>query len=397
MIRIVGAGFSGLSLAYFFTKLGYSVTVVEKKERTGGLISSEFRNGVLVESAANGFLASEKIEALLADIGVTPLITKSESRKKYIYRNGLKRWPLSFSESVSLGFRLIRAFLTGKTKPTPGESLSAWAQRVLGAAGDDYLIQPMVNGIFAQKTDRLSARLVLGSMFFPKKKKRLRGLLSAKNGMGEVIQCLESYLRRKGVVFELNQDEEINLINSQHNTFLAINLFSLKSSFAFPISEKLSLKTDDLLALSLVRVTLTYRNKPQEIDGFGVLFPNKERFFSLGVLANSKIFENRGEYSESWILGDTVLPELMSLSDEQILEKIVSDRKRILVDDIQIKQASVHRWPKSIPSYDSALEQFLDAHSELSSKLTGNYLGVLGLTGIHERNFQIAKAFAEKK
>lgn len=397
MIRIIGAGFSGLSLAYFFTKKGLPVTVVDKRPRTGGVIGSEFRNNMLIESAANGFLASEKIEEMFADIGLPILTTNTESRKKYIYRNGARRWPLTFDETLVLIFRSIWAIVSGTKSAQKGETLSAWASRVLGAAGRDYLIQPMVNGIFAQETAKLSAKLVLGSMFFKKRRKRLRGLVSARGGMGEVIQKLEQYLKTHGVQFELGSDGKNISENLQHNTFLAIDFYSAISHFANTNLKDRVLIKDGLASLSLARVTLTYRNNLNQIDGFGVLFPNKEMFFSLGVLANTKIFENRGEYNESWILGDTVLPDLMMLSDEQILDKIMSDRRRLFIGDkAEIKDVSIHRWPNVIPNYDISLEHFLESNAAFASQLTGNYLGVLGLTGIHERNSQLVETYLER-
>ncbi len=396
MIRIVGAGFSGLSLAYFFTKLGHPVTVIEKKSRTGGVISSEYRSNMLIESAANGFLASEKLEDLFDDIGVQPLSPKKESRKKYIFRNGLRRWPLSFDETILLIGRVAVGFITGGLKPRGQESLKDWAQRVLGLAGNDYLIQPMVNGIFAQKTEILSAKLVLGSMFFKKRRKHLKGLISAPGGMGEVIQKLESYLKNHGVLFVFNTDEKTQPETLQHNTFLAIDFESAKSSFDFSKTQQPEMKKDDFKSLSLARVTLNFKNKVDQIDGFGVLFPNKENFFTLGVLANSKIFENRGEYNESWILGDSVLPDLMSLPDTQIIEKIKQDRLRIFARAVEIKDVVIHRWANVVPSYDNVLRRFLDENEKLTSHLSGNYLGVLGLSGIHERNSQIVNAYIER-
>lgn len=397
MIRIIGAGFSGLSLAYFFVKKGVPVTIIEKRPRTGGVIQSEFKNNMLIESAANGFLASEKIEEMFSDIGLPILTTNMESRKKYIYRNGARRWPLAIGETIELIFRGIWAIVSDTKAPRKGETLNTWARRVLGTAGNDYLIQPMVNGIFAQDTSKLSAKLVLGSMFFKKRRRRLRGLVSARGGMGEVILKLELYLKQHKVQFEFGSDEKKLPDNSKHNTFLAMDLPSATLHFANSNIKESVANKNGLTSLSLARVTMTYRNNVNQIDGFGVLFPNKEKFFSLGVLANTKIFENRGEYNESWILGESILPDLMTLSDQQIIDKIMSDRKRLFNDDkAEVKDVSIHRWPNVVPSYDFSLEGFLDSNPEIISHLTGNYLGVLGLTGIHERNHQLVESYLER-
>lgn len=397
MIRIIGAGFSGLSLAYHFVKQGVPVTIVDKRARPGGVIDSYVHKGVLIESAANGFLASEKIEELFKDIGLELLPTKQESKKKYIYRNGLKRWPLTIFESIVLVLKFTFAFITGQKSARSNESLKHWADRVLGPAGNSYLIQPMVNGIFAQKTAMLDAQLVLGSLFFKKKKGSVKGLMSSKNGMGEVILKLENWLKQRGVHFIYGETEKINSNPMQHNTFLATDLYSLNSAFTNFKPQNLLTKQDDLKTLSLARITISFKFCATQIDGFGVLFPNEERFNALGVLANTKIFENRGEYNESWIFADSNTPNLMNLSDSEVLERIIQDRKRLFSTVFEIKDCTVHRWPNVIPSYDAGLKKFLSDNQELTSHLAGNYLGVLGLTGIHERNHQLVASFMEKR
>ena len=55
-IVIIGAGFSGLSLAHELVKLGLKVDVFEKKENVGGLISSPPTEFGFYETGANGFL-----------------------------------------------------------------------------------------------------------------------------------------------------------------------------------------------------------------------------------------------------------------------------------------------------------------------------------------------------
>lgn len=397
MIRIIGAGFSGLSLAYHFVKLGVPVTVVEKQIKPGGIIESKNVNGMHVESAANGLLASEKIEKLFEDIGIKPLETRKESRKKYIFRQGLRRWPLSLDESLILVIKGLKACITGTLRPFKDETLASWGQRVLGSAGANYLLQPMVNGIFANKAERLDAKMVLDSLFYKRIKGQKRGLLTAASGMGQLIEEMHKYLSKNGVHFEYEKKELLDIKSLQHNTFLACNFLSVKSaSMQNKIEQSLMENKLNPQALSVIRVTLNFKSSVEEIDGFGVLFPNVEKFNALGVLANSKIFDQRGEYNESWIFSDSTQPDLMSLSDKDILQKIESDRKRIFKSNFEIKDYFIYRWPNGIPSYNAELSVFLKQNYDLLPRLAGNYLGVLGLAGIHERNFSIANDYYQK-
>lgn len=400
-INILGAGFSGLSLAYFFVKKGFKVTIYDESSRAGGLIHSYYENNMLIETAANGFLASEKIEQLFQDIRCEILPTKIESKQKFIYRNGCKRWPLTFSESLCLAFKAVKSLILGQFKPQEQETLKEWCQRCLTLPANDYLIQPMVNGIFACSAEKLSAKLVLGSLFFKKKKGQLKGLVSARQGLEEVISKLRVYLQDQGVLFCFNSKNEM-----YHNTFLAISSFSFKrrNEIEFkktltPLKQPINKKEKFYLAnhIHLLRVTLSLK-KGSTLKGFGTLFPLVENFNSLGVLVNTNIFENRGVYNESWIMAGSEHPEYLQYSDEKILNLIKEDRKRLVKEDeFEIADFKIIRWENVLPVYDQKLKESLDSYSSDLNQITGNFLGVIGLSGIHERNFELVENFCNGK
>lgn len=395
-ITIIGAGFSGLSLAYFFVKKGYLVQVIEKADRAGGLIHSYFAHEMLIETAANGFLASKKIEELFQDIGCEILPASKTSKKKFIYRKGLKQWPLTAIETLVLLFKAIRAFVFGQLKPKAEETLNAWAKRCLTKEFNDYLLQPAVNGIFACQTDKISAKMVLGSLFYKKQKGRLKGLISAPKGMEEVITKLTDFLKTQGVRFENSHSHLL-----YHNTFLATPSSQLLHLLELIIPKNHSLNTVSLPSLqqiSLLRVTVSYKNV-KELNGFGVLFPLSEGFNSLGVLANTKIFSGRGRYNESWIMGGSEHPDYIHLSDENILNLIRQDRNRLFPDatEFEIEHFVIVRWQEVLPVYNQHLENLIKELSPYTDLITGNYLGVIGLSGIHERNFHLVEKFASSQ
>ena len=129
-INVVGAGFSGLTTAYFLTKQDFKVRIFEKTNRAGGLIRTIRTEHGLVETAANGLLASARVEAMCADIGVPLLTTKPEGRKRFIYRGRPKQVPLTIGEILSLSGRVIAS--ATRLRPRPFETIAAWSRRVLG-------------------------------------------------------------------------------------------------------------------------------------------------------------------------------------------------------------------------------------------------------------------------
>ena len=105
-VKVVGAGFSGLTTAYFLIKHGLKVKILEKSSRSGGLIETIQTEHGLVEKAANGILNSARLEAIAAEIGVPLQATRREGRKRFIYRGRPKQIPLKTSEVLKVGARV---------------------------------------------------------------------------------------------------------------------------------------------------------------------------------------------------------------------------------------------------------------------------------------------------
>src|SRR5499427_1075720 len=125
-ITVAGAGFSGLTSAYFLLKKGFNVRVVERADRAGGLIKTIRTEHGLVETAANGLLASARVEAMCADVGVPLLTTREEGRRRFIYRGKPKQLPLTLTNMVALSAHV--AVNATRLRPRPFESVADWGR-----------------------------------------------------------------------------------------------------------------------------------------------------------------------------------------------------------------------------------------------------------------------------
>lgn len=395
-ITVVGAGFSGLTTAYFLTKLGRKVRIIEKTDRVGGLIKTIRTEHGLIETAANGLLNSARLEAMCADIGVPLISTRKEGRRRFIYRGKPKQIPLKLSD---IGRMALRFGVSARTfRPRKFETIVDWGRRVIGQGATDYLLTPALGGIYAGDAERLSASLILGRAPLPDhlatnrpQKAKNRGTVAPPDGMQQLIYGLQNYLERAGVEFQLTQESPACTGEP------AVVCLSARATAEYlaQVAPALSAALREIEMLSIATVTCFYGSEAAKLNGFGCLFPRDQGFRARGVLFNDSIFAGRGPaHAETWIFGGALDPDVVKLTDGEFADLIASERVRFYARKDQPLATYVTRWPRALPHYSIELEQILTtlpAPPENIS-LVGNYLGRIGLAKILER----AAAVAEK-
>lgn len=421
-ITVVGAGFSGLTTAYFLVKHGCQVRVIEKAQRPGGLIRTIQTEHGLVETAANGLLSSARVEALCADIGVPLLTTRREGRKRFIYRGKPKQVPLRTSDMLALSARL--AVNAASLAPRPLETIAEWGRRVLGYGATNYLLIPALGGIYAGDPSELSASLIFGRAQLPEHlgtqrpaKGKLRGTVAPPRGMQQLIDGLYEYLKQAGVEFVFDHQESLE---AHRPTVVCLSARSA-AEYLSEVAPELSDALRRIEMLSLATVTVFYPagrgtsptvrevstgahagaipnsrgNAPQPatLNGFGCLFPRDQGFRARGVLFNDSIFEGRGPaHAETWIFGGALDPDVINLSDEEFGQVIEAERERFYGVRNEPLALHVTRWPNALPHYSIELEKILTTlpSPPASVALVGNYLGKIGLAKILERASVVA-------
>jgi oxygen-dependent protoporphyrinogen oxidase len=397
-ITVAGAGFSGLTTAYFLTKQGFKVRIIEKSDRPGGLIRTIRTEHGLVETAANGLLSSARAEAMCADIGVPLITTRREGRRRFIYRGRPKQVPLTIADLLTVTGRV--ALNVARFSPRPFESIGEWSRRVLGGGATDYLLAPALGGIYAGDPDQLSASLIFGKAKLPEHlnttkpvKGNLHGTVAPLDGMHQLIDGLVDFLKQNGVEFLLNHDEPAP---ADRPTIVCLSA-SAAAKFLEGIAPVLSYALSQIKMLSLATVTCFYPQDAAQLRGFGCLFPRDQGFRARGVLFNDFIFEGRGPaHAESWIFGGALDADVVSLSDEEFAQTIAAERERFYGRRDEALEIRVTRWPKALPHYTIELERMLTTlpPPPPNIHLVGNYLGRIGLAKILERSAFVADGYA---
>jgi oxygen-dependent protoporphyrinogen oxidase len=438
-VTVVGAGFSGLASAYYLQRAGFQVQVYEQSDREGGLIATHYLPQGAVETAANGLLNSPKVEELFESLGLPLQATRTMARKRYIYRGGRpRRWPLGFWSTIRMIFVFFRLVLARQSlAPRSGESVRSWSRRVAGHDAAEYTIEAILQGIYAGDPARMSATLIFGRFFRLNRKvslftsqstgrpsgsgsvfnrlgrwihnwrqnrsrpdrprpdgyrqDRVRGTVSAPNGMGQLMYEMRLYLEKQGVQFRFNSHFQLSE-NPPHQPVVLAGSAHQAGQALRPLSPIRASLLDAIELIPLISVTAFFRDTDDRSQGFGCLFPRGERRRALGVLKNNFIFDNRAQegFSETWILGG-LESDVFEMSDSEIIRLVTDERRNCFGCSGEVIAFKVTRWPKGIPHYTIELERILPNLKgiERNVLLMGNYLGQIGLAKILESASQL--------
>jgi len=77
-IVIVGAGMAGLTAAAYLTKQNYDVLLIDKNDRTGGLVNTFERDGFSFDTGPRAFVNSGMVQPILKDLGIEFEVVKNE-------------------------------------------------------------------------------------------------------------------------------------------------------------------------------------------------------------------------------------------------------------------------------------------------------------------------------
>ena len=394
-VTVVGGGFSGLATAYYLSRAGIPVEIVEKTDRLGGLIATLQTPHGPVETAAIGMRNSARVDAVCRDLGLPMLCSAPSFSRARLHlppaTQAVAIEPRGVDSRSSRGSRRrprgARGAL-GRSRPS-----NNGVRVCMGPRATRWLLGPALQGIYAGDPACLSASLVFGARERPARPAR-KGVVAPARGMQQLIDALEWRLRTREVSIRLNTPARLDGSTPAVICTSARDAAECLRDVAPAASQALS--TIDMLPL--VRITAFYPEEETHQRGRGILFPRGGDIRALGVLFNTNIFPHReGQYSESWIYGGAADRDVVHLSEDDLGAAMDRDRQLLCGRRVPPAARLVHRWRAALPHYDLQLESVRACGFDLPKGvfLVGNYVGGIGVPMLLEQAAAVATRVRE--
>lgn len=419
-VAVIGAGITGLSAAVELHDRGVQVTVIEAASRVGGVITTVHRDGFLVEAGPTSLTATAPLERLIDRLGITAerIGTQDAAKRRYIVRGGrLVALPdglaaLASTDAISSAakFALLREPLVRARRDDDEESLAALVRRRLDSEILDYLVNPLIAGIYAGDPERLSVKyampmlhygerrhgsLIVGAMKEMKSTKgvvRQKGITSFIQGLHTLPSAMAAALgdgvhtatrvtrvERTGATWRLHLDGLVGGTLDVDAVISSLPAYAL-AGVAMPVEIAGALgPIARLQHPPVATLALGFRREDIEhpLDGFGVLMPAVERRTVLGAIFSSSVFAGRapaGHVLLTCFLGGTRSPADGHAELDAILPTVLKDLSPLLGLRANPVFTNHQRWSQAIPQYELGHGSVLRAAEGIETALPGLYL-----------------------
>lgn len=433
-IVIVGAGISGLALAYRLqqTCASAEITLLEQRDRPGGTVWTERRDGFQIEIGPNGFLDTKPTTlSLCKELNLAEqLLSASDlaSKNRFLFLdNHLRKLPgslVSFLFSDLLSWRGKLAILMERFRSPrrdgADESIDSFARRRAGREAAEILADALVTGIYAGDPTLLSIRATFprlvefetkyGSVMkgFAQAARQRRAESAAKGqpdqrpgkmwslspGLRLLIETIRDRLARPpltGVnvkrVERASEGEKAGwIIRSEGNdrwpadaVILACPAYQ-QAAMVADLDHELAELVGAIPYNRVAVVALGYRaaEVPVSLDGFGFLAPQRTRRDLLGVQWCSSIFPNRapsGYVLLRAMCGGWHRPEVVGWDDARLLEAVRAELRLAMHIQATPIFHQIVRWDRAIPQYHVGHLQRVAVIEQRVSRHPGLFLG----------------------
>ena len=434
-IAIIGAGLTGLTTAFWLTRAGKKIQIIERQNRAGGQIRTFQEYGFVYESGPNtGVVSYPEVAELFAALSpdCTLETAREESKKRWIWKgNKFHALPSGLVSAVTTPlftlydkFRILGEPFRAKGT-NPDESVAELAARRLGKSFVDYAVDPFLSGVYAGNPHTLVTRHALPKLYnleqdygsfikgsiakakLPKSERdklATKKVFSAVGGLERLAEALVKAIGKEQITLSASEvkiqpqgkqwlityrtPEGEQSLNA-NKVVTTCGAYALPDLLPFIPKEDIG-QISNLHYAPIIQASVGFHNtRGLQFGAFGGLVPSKEKKDVLGILFPSACFVGRSPEEGalfSFFIGGVRHADMLDWSDEKLKEMILKNIHSMLKfpADAQPDLIKIHRHQKAIPQYEKSSEARFKMIEELQTRypgliLAGNIKGGIGM------------------
>lgn len=431
---IVGGGITGLAAAHRLAEANAPFLLVEADSRLGGKIVTEHVDGFVIEGGPDCFLAAKPAGiALVRALGLESRLrgTDPARRRTYVRRAGRlyplpegisglvpsRVGPLLRTRVLSLTGRLRagwEALLPGRG-PDEDESIARFVTRRFGVEAYDWLVEPLLSGIYAGDGEALSLAATFpqlpklereqGSILRAMLRRRdvnpggaPAGFVTPAGGLSEIVDALAARLPASAVrcgtaVTEIARRAATYRVTlADRTTIVAERLLlatpaHLSAGLLMPLDENLARELDAIPFVSTATVSLAFPASavPRPLDGYGYVSPRAEGGSIVACTWTSNKFPDRvpaGSVLVRFFIGRSGREAAASAPDETLVGLAAAELAQLSGVTAPPTLARVFRWHRSMPQYILGHTARLERIGRLATAHSGLMLAGASYRGV---------------
>lgn len=420
----------------------------EVGERLGGVLQTENVDGFCLEQGPDSMLSRLPWAMdLCRRIGFEQELVSTNASPSGVYMVGRGRllrvpeglaimaprriWPMVTTQILSWPgkLRMAAEYFLPRRRDGVDESLADFTRRRFGRETLERLVQPLAGGIYMGDPERLSIQATFpqfvemerehGSLIKATRREQAKGtakdtaggpqyslFVAPRRGMAQLVERLaesvrpcEFHLRQRVERIRRNEGGGwlVDVADSADGSSRQVSfdgvILALPACNAGPMvaeaNPELAAHLSRIAYAGCVVVNLVYDrgDVPHPLDSFGFVTPHIEGRSVLACTFSNKKYPGRAPENTLLaraFLGGDCFPEVMTWSDERVLEAIGRDLRDLLGITAVPKLTRIKRWNGSMPQYYLGHLDLVQKIESLAAELpcfelAGNYFRGVGI------------------